>query len=680
MNDKDLKDIIKDDGDKLEIPDRLCPENIEQELNKKKKISFKPFRRYMPVVAAVFVCLLIPFTFSTMGRPGSDTEASVSSSESKDGDVPAISLEEAFKGAFYTASSEAELKDRIESSNRRRNENRYRAGDEEVFAEDAAAVNSAAMQAAGARDTGTTGAIVEDLAKESVQNESEVLHSETNTREAGVDEGDIIKTDGKYIYLLKKASNQVNLVDISGSGMKVVSKIALSDYIKESSNIAASEIYLADDVLIILSDYTENSLEAENSRIAWNADKSYTSALFFDISERTDPKNTGSITQSGYYVSSRLKNGYLYTFSRDQGNDIPYVCNDVVTYGDVYLGKTEGFYNAAHTITSVKIDDPKEPVDTKCIYSDIQDMYVSNGSIYLQRGSYNPNIGDTTDIFKLSYADGKVWPVATASVNGSINDSFSIDEGREEILRIAVTNHGNNGNNYHQINAVYTFDKELKALGSIEDIAPGETIKSARYIGDMLYLVTFKNTDPVFSIDLSDPREPKILGELKIPGFSAYLHPWSDGRLLGIGYMVDETSEWAKITGMKLSMFDLADPGDVKEEDVANYPGNYNIPSLYEYKKILVDSRKNLIGFAIEKQSNTINGASYSKPEAKYALFSYEEGRFKMNYLFDISDPYGVSAVYAGNNIYVFDVNKLTRFDLSCGNVDVNKPDEVIGL
>ena len=680
MNDNEIKDLIKNDSDKLEIPDSLSPENIEKKLNSSKRAGITHIRRYVAVAAAAFVCLMVPLTLSNMERPGSDpnyNERQAATSDSAG--IPQVSLSEAFKGAFYTAESEEDLKKQIDNSNKRRQEANVFKGEDEVFAVEDAVAAPAAKQAAGSQnsaaeraDVGATGATTGAM--------DEGLHSETNTREKGVDEGDIIKTDGKYIYVVKKNSDQVNIIDISGEKMNVLSKINVSSHLNYSGPSLAREIYFSEDKLIILSAYTESSFQSDDATyINWNNNRSYTSALIFDIKDKRDPKLTGNITQSGNYMSSRLKDGYLYTFSNDYGMDIPYVCNSIVDYKDVYLGKTDDFYNSAYTITSVNINDPSTTADMKCIYSNIQDLYVSNGSIYLERSAYSDSAGAGTDIFKLSYKDGKISPVATTSVRGNIDDSFSIDEGSDETLRIAVTYYGNQGNNWRQTNALYIYDKDLKVLSSIEDIAPGESIKSARYIGNMLYLVTFKNTDPVFSIDLSDPKNPKILGELKIPGFSEYLHPWGDGRLLGIGYMADETSEWAKITGMKLSMFNLANPSDVKEEDVSNFPGNYNIPALYEYKKILVDERLNLIGFALEKNVFNKNGV-YQKVEYKYAVFSYENNKFKLNYMFDIDDPYYTAAVFAGKSLYIYDRNQLKRFDLSCGNVNESKPDETVDM
>ncbi|MBQ3899040.1 MAG: beta-propeller domain-containing protein, partial [Lachnospiraceae bacterium] len=197
MNDNEIKDLIKKDSDKLEIPDSLSPENIEKKLNSSKRAGITHIRRYVAVAAAAFVCLMVPLTLSNMERPGSDPNYNERQAATSDlAGIPQVSLSEAFKGAFYTAESEEDLKKQIDNSNKRRQEANVFNGEDEVFAVEDAVAAPAAKQAAGSQNSAaessrTTGAAAEEL------------HSETNTREKGVDEGDIIKTDGKYIYVVK---------------------------------------------------------------------------------------------------------------------------------------------------------------------------------------------------------------------------------------------------------------------------------------------------------------------------------------------------------------------------------------------------------------------------------------------------------------------------------------------
>ena len=131
-------------------------------------------------------------------------------------------------------------------------------------------------------------------------------------------------------------------------------------------------------------------------------------------------------------------------------------------------------------------------------------------------------------------------------------------------------------------NTLYVLDDKLKELSRIEELAPDESIYSARFIGNTGYFVTFRQMDPLFSVDLSDPKKPEILGALKIPGFSEYLHPYGDGLLLGIGMDTDPTG--MTTNGVKLSMFDVSDPKDVREIQKYVIEGAYSTDAAYNYK------------------------------------------------------------------------------------------------
>ena len=165
-----------------------------------------------------------------------------------------------------------------------------------------------------------------------------------------------------------------------------------------------------------------------------------------------------------------------------------------------------------------------------------------------------------TEIAKFHYKDGRITGVAAGSVKGYLNDSFSLNE-YDGTLRVVSTYYDEM---WEEWNALYILDEKLQQLSAIEDLAQGETIRSARFFGTTGYFVTFRQTDPLFSVDLSDPENPKVLGELKISGFSSYLHFYGENLLLGIGYEADENT--GSTTGLKLSMFDISDPADLLVE------------------------------------------------------------------------------------------------------------------
>ena len=166
-------------------------------------------------------------------------------------------------------------------------------------------------------------------------------------------------------------------------------------------------------------------------------------------------------------------------------------------------------------------------------------------------------------------------------------------------------------------NQLYILDENLKAAGKIENIAEGETIYAARYFGDLAYFITYRNIDPLFAADLSDIHNPKILGELKITGYSEYLHMWGEDKLLGIGYETDEEKGTRK--GIKLVMFDISNPAELSIIDTVVIKTADYSSALFNYKTVLADLRKNMIGFVT---------ADYSEEELAYRMYSFTDGKF----------------------------------------------------
>ena len=203
-------------------------------------------------------------------------------------------------------------------------------------------------------------------------------------------------------------------------------------------------------------------------------------------------------------------------------------------------------------------------------------------------------------------------------------------------------------------NSVYVLDKNLEVIGSIEGLAEDERVYSARFMGDTGYFVTFRQMDPLFSVDLSDPKKPKILGALKIPGFSEYLHFYGEDRLLGIGMNVDEKAQ--STDGVKLTMFDISDKADVKEADTYVLGNVYSTDVSYDYKAALVDQERNLIGFA-----------GYTQGGQHYYLFSYDDSSgFACNMDEEINGngAQGARGVYIKEVLYVVQGNIIEAYSL----------------
>lgn len=481
-------------------------------------------------------------------------------------------------------------------------------------------------------------------------------YSETNVRQEGVDEGDIVKTDGRYLYVLKENGMQISIVDTKDS-------LKETGEIKAGKDRRIQEFYLVPDKnkLVYISGVYERgiSVQEETSEEIYEEDyvflgngeetKEKTEAVTYDIKNPEKPKKLGSVTQSGYYSSSRMSGGYLYLFSNYRvgsqidGNlprtFIPMVNDGLVREKDISLPpfKCGSMYEV---VTAVDIEKPSETADSKAIFTDGGELYVSNENIYYYETKWNDDgEAEKTVIRKIGYKGGRLSSAVQGSIKGYINDSFSIDEYRGN-LRIVAT--------VGETNSVYVLDKKLKTIGSIKKLAKDERVYSARFLGDTGYFVTFRETDPLFSVDLSNPEKPKILGKLKIPGFSDYLHFYGKDKLLGIGMNVEEE---AQVTdGVKLSMFDISDNTDVKEEHKLVLKNVYSTDVSYDYKAALIDADRNIIGFA----GSTEGGE-------RYYLFSYDE---KNGFECRMSEEINGRSVRAARGIYIEDTLYIV-----CGNV-----------
>lgn len=339
---------------------------------------------------------------------------------------------------------------------------------------------------------------------------------------------------------------------------------------------------------------------------------------------------------------------------------IPLVNDKAVDAEDIYVDNGGGGSNSL-LISSVNVKNPDQVVDNTMILSQYVDIYVSESAFYVYqiKGSWNDAV---TQIAKFGLADGKMDADGAVSVNGRITDTFAINEQSGKLRVLTTSQDSVNG---EDTNNLYLFDKNLSLTGKIEGLAQGEEIYAARYLGNMAYFVTYRNTDPLFAVDLSDDRNPKVLGELKISGFSEYLHFWGDDKLIGIGYETDEKT--GEHTGIKITMFDISDPSSLKETNslvLKDY--NYS-EALYNYKCVLADADENLLGFALQ---------SYGDEEsAAYLLLSWNGEKFETLLSQSLTDKAGnpdqskaadtsaYRGIYAGDMFYIVSTEKIISYD-----------------
>lgn len=490
--------------------------------------------------------------------------------------------------------------------------------------------------------------------------------SDTNIRTEGVDEADIVKTDGNYLYTLKANSHEISIIDISTDQMKIVSTISLS------VKFQVSEFYLDNQKLFILGNVQNTQIDSDTTELYTG---SCTRAQTYDLTDITKPKSIGTVDQSGYYRTSRYSNGFLYLFSdyyisdsfskKDYPSYVPLVGDNLLKESDIYL-PTNHAADQYLVISSISADAPDKAADQKAIMSENGEVYVSTNNIYIYEYTNNSILADNlsaknqTIIRKLSYKDGKLSGSSQGKVKGYLNDSFSIDE-YKDTLRL-VTTVRSTVSSSSDTNSVYVLDKDLKTIGKIEDLAKGEQVYSARFFDDTGYFVTYKQTDPLFSVDFSDPENPKIIGELKIPGFSEYLHFYDDNLLLGIGMDTDENGV---SNGVKISMFDISDPSDVKEINKYTLSEYYYSDVFYDYHAALIDASKNMIGFPI---SGAVN---------QYVIFSYnDKNGFELQMQEEINgNSYlGTRGVYANDRFYVINGNAIEAYRIG----DYEKIDDLL--
>ena len=662
MDQKELLDKIRHSAEHIEVPESLTAEKMEEKLRQsegQKKIQ----RRKIMVrwIEAAAVLALVAAGGTQIGiqkQPGTGnvTEARLQTTQEQTAEeMTAGELQERTtekedtkekttqtekepstdRGTvtgYSQVGSEEELYDALKDC---QYQTSYYArgglGDQVMLLEESA-VSDTASSSAG------TGAV-----------SSSTDYSQTNVREAGVDEGDVVKTDGKYLYILKSDSS-VKIVDIQSSEMELVSTVTL-DQLNES----IEEIYLEDNQLILVTSGYNSSMEEQESDVYAVDRYTYAAVSVYDISDREHPQQTGRMTQEGTYRQSRKNGNYFYLLTQyspsigesvDDSDVMPLVNEEKVTVNNIYLPSDLNQPDYL-VVSGTDLSDLQKPVSTKAIVSGASDFYMSTDSLYICCQNWEHG-KSSTQILKFLCVDGEITASNMAELPGYLNDTFSLDE-YDGYLRVLTTEDGNG-----ESNNLFVLDEDMNTISTIRDIASGETIRSARFVGDMGYFVTFRQTDPLFCVDLSEPESPEILSELKISGFSSYLHMYGENRLLGIGYEADEDT--GSQTGVKLSMFDISDPENVTEENKYVIKDAYYLPLDYNYKAITIDADKNLIGFVCD---------------GEYMVFRYDEEKGFENLLtYTMSDnnywdgQESCRGVYVGERFCVVDREKVMMFDM----------------
>jgi len=460
-----------------------------------------------------------------------------------------------------------------------------------------------------------------EVAGDSAQQNStggSVDYSGTNLQVEGVDEADIVKTDGTYIYYVK--DNEIKVVlAYPASSMKVLSTIYFDD-----DKFIPRELYVDGNRLTVVGGvygglYNDMLLPEIYPYIM----EQTTYAYIYDISNRASIKMIRKIEVSGEYLTSRKVGSCLYLIANKytsyyrimegDKNIEPYYVDSAIGTGvnKITLDKIPYFPQCPSTnfITIAAIDtasaDKKANVTSYLGYG--ENVYASKDNIYITAGSYDikpltglvPDYTQKTELYKFAMDGSGVEYAGSGEVPGYVLNQFSMDE-YNGIFRIATN--GNDKNN------LYVLDGNLKLTGKIEGIAPGERIYSTRFIKDRAYMVTFKQIDPLFVIDLKDPKKPVILGKLKIPGYSEYLHPYDDNHIIGFGKDTVTVNGNVLPAGLRIALFDVADVTNPKEMYKVSI-GSTGTDSevLYNHKALLFSKEKDIMALPV----TVMSGADY---------------------------------------------------------------------
>ena len=545
-----------------------------------------------------------------------------------------------------------------------------------------------------------TEGILVDSAMSKKTEESSVEHGTTNVQTQGVEEADVVKNDGRYLYQKIYQENNhvmtqaIQIVD-TADGLKEVKRMEGFENIQE--------FYIWEDILVVVEnkylDIIQNESYAEKEMLVCGVDDSgyynrqYHEISFYNIKDRHMPIKIKTFTIKGNYDSSRISEGYFYGFSKycaapgegksDYEAYIPLVDGTQLKPEQILLPE-ENEGNCYLLLTSIDLNNPTKFADTTAIVTDSDMYYVSNQNIYIADSlDFEKMQGKQTNrisLLRFGYEKGKFFFQAEGEVPGNLESSFSMDEYDGNLRLVTTVNEywfeeikddltgqiiGNDMVDEKQSNALYVLDSDLKIIGKIENLAEDERIYSARFFGEVGYFVTFRQMDPLFAVDLKDPKNPKILSELKISGFSEYLHFYGKDRLLGIG--MEAEVETGRTNGMKLSMFDISNPVDVQEISKLHLSSYDHSEALYNHRAVMISTSANIFGFEIE---------GYSKGDYKrdYVVYTYENDQFVEVLKIETKNQYGENyssrGTFIGNMFYLLTRDgSVKSYDLDTGKL-----------
>ncbi|MFH1711315.1 MAG: beta-propeller domain-containing protein [Nanoarchaeota archaeon] len=507
-------------------------------------------------------------------------------------------------------------------------------------------------------------------------------YSTTNIQVVGVDEADIVKNDGKYIYTV--SGNNVEIVEAYPA-----SEMGIKGVINLSSSI--SSIFLNEDNLVVFSSSSELvpyslvkcvemklGVDVKGGCGGYSSQKAM--IYIYDITDRSNPVLESNISVDGNYRDARMIGDYVYLISTKSAYletpPLSYRVDSVrseMPIDNIYYLDAEDSGYVFTIISAINVDNGEFNSKAYLLgYS--HGLYVSQDNIYLtytktvsQKDYYDRLVRDVflpllpnkekeevkdivdsdksssekwsqiseivrlysesltgdekadfdtglmermsdfenamqkdyvkTGIHKIHVDKDEIVYETSGEVSGNVLNQFSMDESKGKFRIATTTGHVSRSGSATSLNHLYVLDEDMNVIGKVEDLAPGERIYSVRFLGDRAYIVTFKKVDPLFVIDLKDARNPKVLGYLKITGYSDYLHIYDENHVIGIGKeTAGGNDDFSWYQGVKVSLFDVSDVGNPTElgKFEIGDRGTDSI-ALHEHKAFLFDKEKNLL-------------------------------------------------------------------------------------
>lgn len=523
----------------------------------------------------------------------------------------------------------------------------------------------------GASSKGTLDSVIGEDINSTVSSASSTKeHSTTNLQVENVDEADITKTDGDYIYSISE--NKV-----------IITNVQEPQNIKMEAEISTDTDYIPEDLML----YKDKLVVISTKYI--NYSKSNTMVTVYDITTRSNPKIVKEYILYAKYYTSRCINGKLYVISSDELRILndkiirEYVednNNKEIALSDIkYL---KDLKTKDQTIIAGLDLNTNSDVKVNSYLFDVENAYISENNIYLLNEDYSEETDKkeplkhlfgpggiigfmkymadeydgysydrNTNIYKYEINDkGEVEYKNRTKIKGTTINQFSLDEYNDNLRVGLYTREGSR---------VVVFDKKLNKIGETSYLSEGERMYSTRFIGDKAYMVTYKNTDPLYVIDLKNPTNPKVLGKLKIPGYSTYLHPYDENHIIGIGMQTEErvyrnsygriTSTSAIITGMKMALFDVSDvnnPIQVSQTIIGDSRTTSAV--LTNHKALLFSKEKGLIAIPVNNYPSNVEITATNVNDISTLVKNYTDYQEK----------------YTSEGYFVYDINLKDGFEL----------------